>query len=394
MNVKRIIRTIQTLAVCSGIIIVSLKSSPLTEAKRFGNYFLEISGLKEYEKNPSMTKLDNDYVDSLWKKQSLIEINGTMAKTLGMKGLYSNIGMYITDDNYIVSASAQTSTDYEYKELISFYEYLQNKGIHLLYVNEPTKYIDDSIFKQQFGIESYSNRNADHFLQRISEVGIPFIDLREELIKDNLNINDMFYRTDHHWTTKSALWASAKIAEGLNSYCNYNIDLSIFDEDQYKYKEYHNSWLGEQGRKIGKSYVGLDDFLKITPKFETDYIFKSTGKHGDFSDFINNKIYKSKKDVYNVRSWHYSYSQKDVINNNIDYGKLLILGDSYEQVTEPFLSLCLSETDSIIMRNHKGSIRDYIDQHDYDTVIICYAQFMIGAHDNPSSANYRMFDFE
>lgn len=39
-------------------------------------------------------------------------------------------------------------------------------------------------------------------------------------------------------------------------------------------------------------------------------------------------------------------------------------------------------------------IRHYSEGEDYDTVIIAYAQFMIGAHDNEGSANYRMFRLE
>lgn len=73
-----------------------------------------------------------------------------------------------------------------------------------------------------------------------------------------------------------------------------------------------------------------------------------------------------------------------------------MLGDSYAQVTQPFLSLGVHEVDSLILRNCKDSfdLKDYIIENGYDTVVICYAQFMIGAHDNPSSANYRMFSFE
>ena len=75
---------------------------------------------------------------------------------------------------------------------------------------------------------------------------------------------------------------------------------------------------------------------------------------------------------------------------------MLVLGDSYEQVTQPFLSLGVHEVDSLILRNYDDSfdLRNYIVENGYDTVIVCYAQFMIGAHDNPNSANYRMFSFE
>lgn len=72
------------------------------------------------------------------------------------------------------------------------------------------------------------------------------------------------------------------------------------------------------------------------------------------------------------------------------------MGDSYEQVTEPFISLGVHEVDSLILRNYDSSfnLRNYILENGYDTVIIAYAQFMVGAHDDESSANYRMFTFE
>lgn len=45
-------------------------------------------------------------------------------------------------------------------------------------------------------------------------------------------------------------------------------------------------------------------------------------------------------------------------------------------------------------RSIECSVRDLIESGDYDTVIIAYAQFMIGAHDDETNANYRMFTFD
>ena len=72
------------------------------------------------------------------------------------------------------------------------------------------------------------------------------------------------------------------------------------------------------------------------------------------------------------------------------------MGDSYAMVTEPFLSLGVNQIDFLILRNTDDdfSLREYILENQYDTVLICYAQFMIGAHDNPQSANYKMFSFD
>lgn len=343
-------------------------------------------------------ELEKAFTGEVWNRRELLDLNGIIGKKLSMRGFYSDYGIYVADGDYIVSDSPYATTDYEYSETVDFKQFLDENGIRFLYVNEPAKYADDRVFRDEFGVESYSNRNADTFLARIREEEIPVVDLRDNIEAEGLNINDLFYRTDHHWTTNAGLWAAQIIADGLNKYCGYAIDTSIYEESNYSMTEWKECWLGEQGRKLAMTYVGLDDYTEIKPAFPTSYTFKSSeeGEEGTFDGFIDESVYNTENDVYENRSWHYSYKQINCINNNVEYGKVLILGDSYEQVTEPFLSLGIHEVDSLILRNYDGSfkLRDYITENGYDTVIVCYAQFMIGAHDNPNSANYRMFNFE
>lgn len=353
--------------------------------------------LEQHEENAvAMDELETEYASSLIQQKFLINLNGMMAKKLNMQGYYSDIGIYVSRDKYIVSAYEQTSTDYEYRQVLAFKDYLDEMGIQLIYVNEPIKYLEDDWIAEQFGIESYGNRNADLFLQRISESGVNVIDLRDKIIEDGLDIFDMFYRTDHHWKTWSGLWAAKKIAEDLNEHFGYSIDLSIYDETNYWFTDWKECWLGEQGRVVAASYVGLDDYTEIKPKFETSMAFKTGAGlvEGNFDGFVDEDIYNTDVDVYDALSWHYSYSMRNVINNNVSYGKILVLGDSYDHVMVPFLSLGVSEIDILSLRHFEGSLKEYIAEGEYDTVLICYAQFMIGAHDDPQSANYKMFAFD
>lgn len=62
--------------------------------------------------------------------------------------------------------------------------------------------------------------------------------IREKIREDGLDIYDMFYRTDHHWKTWSGLWAAEKIAAGLNELRGYDIDLSLYDESRYTFKDW------------------------------------------------------------------------------------------------------------------------------------------------------------
>lgn len=297
------------------------------------------------------------------------------------KGYYSDLGIYFIENDYVVSPSPETTTDYEFEQMCQFKKKLDDAGINLLYVNKPTKYLDDSIF-DRFGVESYCNRNADKLLARLDEAGINTLDLRAEIRKDGLDIYKMFYRTDHHWTVPAGKWGAGKIAAALNEYCGYDIDLSIYDDENYDFKTTENAWYGEQGEKFVGAGAEMDDYTLVTPKFETSYTVD--GQQGDFiSSFI--------KDTR--QAFHYNYSSRNCINNNVKKGKVLILGDSFDVITEPFLSLSVHETNIILRRDF-----DDIDVYDdivrdggYDTVIICYAPFMIGAHDSETNVNRKMF---
>ena len=357
---------------------------------------VEAAAMPDQESFVTMESLETKYAASLKQQPMLIELNGIMAKKLKMQGYYGGIGIYVTGDGYIVTAYGPASTDYEYEEIMSFKNYLDEKGIHLIYVNKPIKYLDDDLFRDAFGIESYGNRNADLLLRRIAGAGVDVIDLRDKILEDGLDIYDMFYRTDHHWKTWSGLWAAGKIAAGLNECCGYDIDLSLYDESRYTFTDWEACWLGEQGRVVGASYVGLDDYSEIKPGFETDISFKMLEgfRHGSFDDYIDESMYDLELDVYEAPSWHYSYAMTDVVNHDASYGKILVPEDSCDHVPVPFLSLGVSEVNVLALRHFEGSLRDYIAAGDYDTVLICYTEFMIGAHDDPQSANYRMFTFE
>ena len=346
---------------------------------------------------PTLGEIEENFTSNLWKRTDMIDLTGAMAKALHMQGYYSDQDIFIMDDGTILDSSAKTTTDYEVEQTVALRDFLAEREIPLLYVNEPTKYIDDAFFTNAFARETWSNRNMDKFLSRIRQAGVNAIDLRDNIRAEGLNVLDLFYRTDHHWTVPAGLWASRIMAEGLNRYCGYNIDLSLFDPENFEAKEWKSCWLGEQGRKVGKTYVGLDDYTELKPKFETDYTFKGIGRlyEGTFDDFIDEWVYDTERDVYESNSWHHSYNRVNCINHNAEKGKLLILGDSYEAVTHCFLSLGIHEVDSLIRRDlsEDFDLRNYILENGYDAVLIAYAQFMVGGHDDPTSSSYRMFMF-
>lgn len=339
--------------------------------------------------------------DHFFNRSAFIWQNGRIAKLLNMRGYYGNQGVLVYNGNYIVSASGKTSTDYEIAQLQSLDEHVKKLGKKLLYINAPNKYLDDSIISEGFGIGSYSNGNQDAFVQRLrTETDIPCIDLRENIAAEGKDIYSMFYRTDHHWTVPSGKWAARAVAAGLNEYSGYNIDLSMFDDQNYDITYFDNAWVGEQGRKISEGYIGRDSFVCMEPKSESHYIVKNrsndTEWSGGFEVMLNKSVYENGD---TSSSWHYSYmpyglNYSEIINHDVDSGKILYLCDSYSYVVIPFLSRGVHDITTIIRRSCDVDIMKLIEEEDFDTVVILYAPFMIGAHDHPNSVNAPMFNFD
>lgn len=384
-------KTLVTIALIVFIIVMGLKSGSLLVGEKV---FSEIAS-----GNPKVHVIEKEFIESVHNKIGFLEANSFVRSTLGLQDYYKNKGVYVMSDGYIVGVYPETSTDYEYEQTLDFKAFLDDIDVNLIYVNEPIKYVDDSCITEEFGMQSYINANTDKYLERIGEAGVTYIDLRDSLKDDGYLPKELFYRTDHHWTVSSGKWAASKMACALNDYCGYNIDLAKFDDANYEITEYKNCWLGEQGKVVGESYVGLDDYTCIKPAYNTNYdiIDKNGGvRKGTFDDFVDESVYNTEIDVYNCPRWHYSYDMHHCINNDIANGKVLLLGDSYDVVTAPFLSLAVNEVDYLVLREYDKSfdLRQYIIDGGYDTVLVCYAQFMIGAHDDVDSANYRMFDFK
>lgn len=397
LNIKKILAIVFVGALLIGFI----RYNSVSLIPKWGEYLSQ----KVLEKDDprtqeqiAMTGIDTEYASNLFNQRDYIDINGFMAKKLGVKGLYSDMEMYVTESGFIESAYNPTNAEYEVEQVTEFRDFLESNGVNLLFVNEPTKYVDDTKFTAEFGLPTYSNQNADRFMKGIREANVNCIDLRDNIAEEGLNIEDLFYRTDHHWSIPAGFWAAKIMAQGLNDMCGYNIDMSIYDDSNFDRQEWKEVWLGEQGRKMGKTYVGLEDYTEIKPNFTTSYTFKNddgTTVDADFMGFVSEDIFNPDNDVYENTSWHYGYKVANVVNNNVENGKVLMIADSYSIATECFLSLGVHEIDCIWLRqmDESYSIRNLVLENGYDTVLVAYAQMGIGAHDDGANVNYRMFDF-
>lgn len=331
--------------------------------------------------------MEEGVTDNFWLKELYVDLYGLTEKLLGRDYIRdanpSNVVVKDQDENLHF-----ITFPFDYEQslngLVEVNEELKQEGIPLLFVQTPLKVIEDYT-TLPLSVVDYSKKNTDEFLSKLKENDIEFIDLRESVKEDGLDLSTLFFKTDHHWRTETAFWATGKVAQTLNE--KYDLDLDqegiYTDLESYNQKVYEEFFLGSQGRRVGRLYAGIDDYTLITPKFETDYEVtinksdSSTTYAGIFEEAIlKQSLLDEEESVYTNR--YASYFGGDypevIIKNKLqkEGKKVLIVKDSFALPFSAFLSTMFEETRMIDTRYFKEDLLNYIDDYQPDVVLYVY----------------------
>ena len=175
---------------------------------------------------------------------------------------------------------------------------------------------------------------------------------------------DIYYRTDHHWTSLGAFYGANAIFEALGL---EPLDLSDYDKttvtDQFYGTIYSTS---------GVRWVRPDSIDTYIPADGVHVTSWFGAQPSEGSLYVDH--YLSVKDKY---SYFLGGQQQPlcVIESDKapDGPKVLIIRDSYSDSLAPFLTERFSEVHLFDPRNNLTSVKDYVAQNDIDSVIVLYS---------------------
>ncbi|MGL4362401.1 MAG: DHHW family protein [Cellulosilyticaceae bacterium] len=320
------------------------------------------------------------------KKEYFVNIYGLVQRILGVKVIGDtnpNSTVALDNKGNLTFVCGKQDVVKYVNQMVQFRDDLSKSNIPLVYVQAPFKMFPNNN-ELPVGIEDYSNDNADDFLLELKNNDIPYIDIRECIEEDGLNKDELFYKTDHHWKTETAFYAYMKVAERLIDDFNLNISKPNINRDMYNITTYEDCFLGSQGRKVGKYYVGVDDYTLITPNYDTSYeVEYSSNKEkvvleGTFEHtLIKPKFLDMDRPVETDRNAAYQGGNRpEVIINNKDNteGKLLIIQDSFGVPFSSFMSLSVAEVRTLDIRRYlEKSLKEYIQDYSPDAVLFLYS---------------------
>lgn len=314
---------------------------------------------------------------------------------------------YVRDKNgYLYAGNFWNVSNVEAKEfalrikrLEAAVEERDTEVIVLLY---PTQY-NEEWTEGHYGIP-YNDYNefTDQLLRYFRYYNIEHIDFREIYLEKELHIEDIFYKTDHHWTTQRAFEGFQILTEHLNTEHNEGLDTYYTNTDNYIFETHKDTFMGSQGRDAGLNYVGLDDYTFILPKFQTSYEYTyrkgSEDIHvtGDIEETLISKEYLQLDDYYDRDMWKsyvggiYKY---DEITNllNEDGLDVLFLRDSYTSPLATFFSSYCSNVNMVwTAQTDPLTIQNVVEAKEYDYIFIAMS---VDSFVN-DGANFYMYEEE
>lgn len=371
---KYIITTFIFLLIIFGIGLVNVwkNRNELMDALQGDNLINDVNQI--YAENMAFS---DEFIDMWSQTQTLTNTQLLDDAEYGVIIKDSNGNLHFPADDVDISNFAQNT--------VKFANILKNRNTPFVYIQAPNKdlkgYTDKIVSEYNF-----SNKNADEFLNVLKENNVDTLDLREMVIKENLDRSSLFYKTDHHWTTPTAFWAYTKIVSYLNSEYNLNIDKNNFytNLNNYKTQTITECYLGSLGRRVGEAVSGLDDYTFIEPNFETNYNIynglistEDTIFSGDFRTSIVKENILTNEDVTSNKHatyFEWDYGNLIIKNTLIDNDlKVLMVKDSYAIPVAAFLSTCISELHMVDLREVPPvNLTQYIDKYNFDAVLIMY----------------------
>jgi hypothetical protein len=180
-------------------------------------------------------------------------------------------------------------------------------------------------------------------------------------LSDALKGDDVFYRTDHHWSTMGAYQGYTALMNAMNGSVTVPDRVPALVSD---------SFYGTTFSSSGAGWITPDEMYTWVPEGTLSVTRYPTGRpeKGQLYDL-------SKLEVKDKYSMFLGGNQPLCIieNENSDGGKLLVIRDSYCDSLAPFLGLDYSEVHLWDLRYNRTSLKQYILQNGIDQVLVIYS---------------------
>lgn len=182
-----------------------------------------------------------------------------------------------------------------------------------------------------------------------------------EILSNNKN-QYIYYKTDHHWTTKGAYYAYRELSKYM--------DFEPYSEEDFDIKKVSNDFYGSLYSKGGFRKLAPDSIQLYIPKTDNRYKVKYYDE-GETTESLYNLDNLNKKDKYTVflNGNHPLLKISTNVNNKKN---LLVLKDSYANSFIPFLAEHFNEIYIVDLRYYNEDLSSFMRDKDISDLLLLY----------------------
>ncbi len=298
-----------------------------------------------------------EYVeDNFAGKKGFVSIK-TNLETLSGKTEINSI--FIGEDGQLFEKfkeGSEEETSAKIAAINSFSEKYSNLNISFMLTPTATKVLENNLPKYAPNDDelSYINNVFSGLNDNVKTIN-PY-----EALSENKN-KYIFYKTDHHWTSKGAYIAYTVMCEKLG--------LTPTSIDNFKIITVTDSFYGSLSSKIGIQDKKSDSIDLYIPK-ESDFIVNYVDEQKKSTSLFDS-TYLDKKDKYNV----FTGGNHPLINIKTlgdPSKKLLVIKDSYANCFLPFLTSHYGEINVVDLRYFYDDLDKLIENKEITDVLFLY----------------------
>lgn len=322
---------------------------------------------RELQQRPSISlsrlldgKFASEYTkflsDQFINRDGLIKIKAKFDLMTGKKEIN---GVYIAKNDYLMEGFKRSDDNSTLSKLSEINKFTNNNtGLKVSMMLVPNK------------VEIYSNllpksnpndsqKEYVNFVKKNLDSKIKIVELFDVFEKNKNNI-DLYFKTDHHWTTDGAYLAYVEYCKALNlEPINENMLERNLASDSFKGSLYYKN-----GAEIGFPdelylYLNKNEDKPVLVKYYDD--LKKVPSLYDVSKLQG-------RDPYEVFTGG-NHTQIKIRTNIDTRRKLLVVKDSYANAMLPFLVNDFSEITVVDLRYFTGSLQDVIQNNELTDVL-------------------------
>ena len=341
--------------------VVNPKADYSSSEKRYLQQFPETS-VDTVLSGEFSEKFETYFADHFPQRNMWVGLNSYYNLGIGLNG---RNGVYNSADGYLINVPVDKE-NYVRKNIRVLAEFKEKIGdVPMTVMLAPsTGYIAADklpLIHDSYNDDIYFAETA----KTLGESGVNFVDLRETFKQKYAEGVQLYYRTDHHWTTDGAYEGYVKLCEKLG--------VQPADKDSFAktaYGGFYGTTYSTSGYWLTKpDSITVYDNQENTDKNITVKISED-GKDNHYgSMFFYNHI--GEDDKYPV-FLDGNHALTEIQNKNAKNGTIVVIKDSFSHSLAPFLAENYSKVVLVDLRYYKQSVSDLIKKENPEQVVALY----------------------